>query len=47
MKQMVPKSNSKTGPKNDRFLIDFGVPLGVENGAKMDTKRVTKSGVAD
>ena len=26
--KVVPKSHSKTGLKNDRFLIDFGVPLG-------------------
>jgi len=26
--KVVPKSHSKTGIKNDRFLIDFGVPLG-------------------
>ena len=32
--KVVPKSHSKTGLKNDRFLIDFGVPFGVENGAR-------------
>ena len=26
--KVVPKSHSKTGLKNDRLLIDFGVPLG-------------------
>jgi len=26
--KVVPKSHSKTGRKNDRFLVDFGVPLG-------------------
>ena len=26
--KVVPKSHSKTGLKNDRFLINFGVPLG-------------------
>ena len=26
--KVVPKSHSKTGLKNDRFLVDFGVPLG-------------------
>ena len=37
---MVPKSHSKTGLKNDRFLIDFGVPFGVEIKAKIGTFRV-------
>ena len=32
--KVVPKSHSKTGLKNDRFLIDFGVPFGVQNGAR-------------
>ena len=35
--KMVPKSHSKTGIKNDRFLIDFGVPFGVQNGATKGT----------
>ena len=26
--KVVPKSHSKTGLNNDRFLVDFGVPLG-------------------
>ena len=28
LQKVVPKSHPKTGLKNDRFLIDFGVPLG-------------------
>ena len=32
--KVVPKSHSKTGLKNDRFLINLGVPFGVPNGAR-------------
>ena len=35
---MVPKSHSKTGLKNDRLLIDFGVPFGVQNGVQNGLK---------
>ena len=37
---MVPKSHSKTGPKNDRFLVDFGVPLGTLLEPKVDQKSI-------
>ena len=32
--KVIPKRRSKTGLKNYRFLIDFGVPFGVPNGAR-------------
>ena len=38
--KVVPKSHSKTGLKNDRFLIDFGVPLGSKMEPKIDQKLV-------
>ena len=28
LQKVVPKSHSKTGLKNDRFLVDLGVPFG-------------------
>ena len=37
---MVPKSHSKTGLKNDRFLIDFGVPFGSKMEPKIDQKSI-------
>ena len=38
--KVVPKSHSKTGLKNDRFLIDFGVPLGSKMEPKIDQKSI-------
>ena len=40
MQKVVPKSHSKTGQKNDRFFIDFGVPLGSKMEPKIDKKLV-------
>ena len=41
--KVVPKSLSKTGLKNDRFFIDFGVPFGVPSGARKVQIRGPKS----
>ena len=38
--KVVPKRHSKTGLKNDRFLVDFGDQLGTLLEPKIDEKSI-------
>ena len=40
--KVVPKSHSKTSLKNDRFFVDFGVPLGTLWAPQKHSKKHTK-----